>query len=408
MSRFLPNWIAFRYFRSKKRTGLISFTSWVSILGIAIGAFALLVTLSILNGFEQEISRRVVDLESHLRVSGKMVDATVVDSIAIILENSPVHSLRPFVLRKSILTSECREAVVRIKAIDPEALAEQFVRPETIIRGTAGFSVSTAPQLPGLLLGFRLADRLGLYIGDTLTVINPLRITSGFSMPTIGRFVLAGVFKLDLFDYDENLVLIGLTEGQRIFEMNATYSGVDIKFDQYRRIDDYKNRLSTALSPELAVSSWEDLHRSLFGAMKLEKYGSFAALSFIILVAIFNLTSSLIMLVMEKIREIGMLQAMGLNRDQIRQIFFRLGLLTGSLGLFTGVAIAAFLLYIQQHYQIIQLPPVYFIPYLPVVLEWPDVLMILGAGLILIVSGTIYPSWRISRLMPLEAIRFEK
>lgn len=190
--------------------------------------------------------------------------------------------------------------------------------------------------------------------------------------------------------------------------MGDNYSGIDIRLENYRYVEKAKQQLVAELGNEYDVASWEDLHRTLFGAMKLEKYGSFLALSFIILVAILNLTSALVMLIMEKIQEIGMLQALGMNQTQVRQIFLRLGFLIGSIGLTVGIGLALILCLAQQHFQFIPLPSVYYIPYLPVQVQWSDVLMIISAGLIFIYCGTLYPSWRVGKLMPLEAIQYEK
>ncbi len=407
MNKNLINWIVFRYFRSKKRTGLISFTSYVSIIGIALGSFALLITLSILNGFESEITSRVIDLESHIRVTGKRIYPENVSLIKNILKEENLKEISPFINRKAVLSTLGNDAVVRIKAIDSLSLSSQLSRKSSLVRGTNTFSIPNS-NLPGILLGYHLADKLGLYIGDTLNVINPLNIGSAFNIPYIGKFVLSGVFELELFDYDENLTFIELNEGQRIFNLGNSYSGVDIKFENYRNIDSIKEKLVSSLGESFHVSTWEDLHKTLFGAMKLEKYGSFAALCFIILVAIFNLTSSLVMLVMEKIREIGMLQALGMNRKHIKSIFLRLGMITGSLGLGIGLGISLVLCLLQSVYKFIPLPAVYFIPYLPVEVHFLDIIYILLAGMILIYLGTTYPSGRAGKLMPLEAIQYEK
>ena len=407
MNKNFLNWIALRYFRSKKKTGLISFTSYISIIGIALGAFAMLVALSVLNGFEAEITNRVIDIESHLRISGRNLQSAQIERVKEALSGVPVREIYPFVIKKSILSSEQMEAVVRIKAIEPATLEQQLSGPRTMMRGGANF-LSATSNLPGIVIGYQLADKLGVYPGDTLNVINPASLGSGLNIPIIGQFAVTGVFQLDLFDYDENIAFIELEVGQKIFEMGDNYSGIDIRLENYQYVRKAKQQLVATLGEEYDVASWEDLHRTLFGAMKLEKYGSFLALSFIILVAILNLTSSLVLLIMEKIREIGMLQALGMNQTQIRQIFLRLGFLIGSIGLAVGIGLALILCLAQQHFQFIPLPSVYYIPYLPVQVQWSDVLMIIGAGLIFIYCGTLYPSWRVGKLMPLEAIQYEK
>jgi len=407
MNRNFLNWIALRYFRSKKKTGLISFTSYVSVVGIALGGFAMLVAMSVLNGFEAEVTSRVIDQESHLRITGPELSKGEVVHIREILSGMPVKDIYPFVLKKSILSSEQTEAVVRIKAVENATLEKQLSGKSAIMRGGANFTSATS-NLPGIVLGYQLADKLGVYPGDTLNIINPLNIGSGLNIPIMGQFAVTGVFKLDLFDYDENLAFIELPQGQRIFEMGDRFSGIDVRLEDYKYVDKAKQQLQKSLGSQNDVASWEDLHRTLFGAMKLEKYGSFLALCFIILVAILNLTSALVMLIMEKIREIGMLQALGLNQAQIRKIFLRLGFLIGTIGLACGVGLGLAFCLIQQHFHLIPLPSVYYIPYLPVRVQITDLLMIIGAGLLFIFCGTIYPSWRVGKLMPLEAIQYEK
>ncbi|MFA4838394.1 MAG: ABC transporter permease [Candidatus Neomarinimicrobiota bacterium] len=407
MNKNLLTWIAYRYFRSKKRTGWISFTSWVSVVGIGIGAFALLVTLSVLNGFESEITRRVIDVESHIRVTGNDLTNEDISIVQATLKDENVRDISPFIGKKSILSTNGAEAVVRIKAIDSLALTRLVPKANAIQRGDNSF-VSPVSDLPGILLGFRLADQLGLYLGDTVSVINPLSMSGMFDVPIVGQFVLTGVFKLDLFDYDDNLAFIELAEGQNIFDMPGLYSGIDIRFNNYQNIDEIGRKLEKELGPTRYISTWETQHRTLFGAMKLEKYGSFIALSFIILVAIFNLTSSLVMLVMEKIREIGMLQALGLNQKLIRGIFLRLGMLIGSIGLGIGLTFSLVLCLLQQFYRFIPLPSVYFIPYLPMEVHWIDIVAIAVAGILLIFIGTLYPIRQVGKLLPVEAIQYEK
>jgi len=396
-----------RYFRSKKQTGLISFTSYVSIIGIALGAFALLVTLSILNGFESEISSRVIDLESHIRVTGKDITDVEFKEIISLLQPYNVNTIYPFVIKKSVLSTLNADAVVRLKGIDSKIFTEKIINEKVLIRGNNTFLAPTS-DLPGIVVGYRLADKLGLYLGDTINVVNPLDIKSAFSIPYVGRFVLCGVFKLDLFDYDDNLAFVDIKEAQKIFKLDSHYSGIDIRFDNYKHISQIKAVLLDNLGSGFEVMSWEDLHKDLFGAMKLEKYGSFLALSFIILIAIFNLTSSLVMQVMEKIREIGMMLTLGMNRKQIGGIFLRMGFITGSLGLSVGLLLSLLLCLLQQYFRFIPLPSVYIIPYLPVQVHFLDVMVIAVSGLILIYFGSFYPSWRVSKLAPLEAIQYEK
>ncbi|MCF7885405.1 MAG: ABC transporter permease [Candidatus Marinimicrobia bacterium] len=403
------SWIALKYFFSKKETGLVSFTSWVSIIGIGLGAFALVITLSVLNGFEKEIADRLINIESHLKVTGKNITDQTLNNVRKVAKknNLNVNKTLPYISRKAILNSNGINSAIRLKGIDAPAKQKIFKNREVVIRGNIDFKSPTS-DLPGILIGYRLADKLGLFIGDTVNIINPTNISPTLNIPSVGKFHLAGVYRLDLFDYDNAVGFVQLSEARRIFRMGKNYSGIDITFNNYSEIDRKKSILRRELHSQVRVKSWEEMHKSLFGAMQLEKYGSFIALSFIVLVAIFNLTSSLVMMVMEKINEIGMLQALGMNRKQLKGIFLRLGFYTGAIGLTAGIMVSSIICFIQQVYQLIPLPSVYFIPYVPVEINPLDLILILVSGLLLIFLGTLYPSIKASSLVPLEAINYEK
>ncbi len=407
MQKNIINLITLRYFFSKKRTGLISFTSWISIIGVGLGGFALMFTLSVLNGFEQEIQNRLIDFESHINITGDKLTQSDLELIKDSLDPKAIKSILPSVTNKAILTTSYKDAVVKIKSINSVSRENMFHRESIIIRGSNSFETSIS-DLPGIILGYRLVDQMALYIGDTVNVVNPLKIGSTFNIPFVGKFILTGVFRLDLFDYDDNVAFIDIKDGQRIFNKPDEFTEINIKLTDYKLHKYIIPELEKIQNKNYNFHTWEDLHKTLFGAMQLEKYGSFAALCFIILVAVFNLTSSLVMLVMEKIREIGMLQALGMNRSQLRLIFLRLGILTGSIGLITGLSISILISLLQQHYKFIPLPSVYFIPYLPVQVQGLDIILILFTGLLMIIFGVIYPAWKVSKLMPLEAIQYEK
>jgi len=403
-------WIAYKYFTSKKSTGLVSFTSWVSILGIGLGSFALVITLSVLNGFEREMARRVINIESHIEITGQSISHKTVNRVRKIVSqnNLKANKIAPFVNKKAILTANDVDAAVKIKGIDSLSCARMFHNRDVIHKGSAGFKAKNS-KLPGIMMGYKLADKLGIYVGDTINVINPLEVGGTMNIPYLGKFVLTGVYQLNLFNYDNSVAFINIGQAQRIYRMKNNFSGINITFQDYKNIEEKKRVLENKISNEnLEVKSWRELHRSLFGAMKLEKYGSFLALSFIVLVAIFNLTSSLVMLVMEKINQIGMLQALGMNKQQVKSIFVRLGFLTGSLGLGAGIVLSVVLSLLQQYFQFIPLPAVYFIKYVPVEVHILDLIIIGGTGLLMIYLGTLYPSKKISDLRPLEAINYEK
>jgi len=402
------NLIVARYFTSRKKIGLISFTSVISILGIGIGSFALVVTMSVLNGFEKEVAERVINVDSHVKVYGKDISESDVRNVRDVLSNEKAFKeLYPYVYSKAVISANGMESVVRVKAVGRSALRRIFARRSTIVRGSPDFKCFTS-DLPGVVLGYRLADKLGLCVGDTLYVMNPFSIRGLYSMPKVRRFVLSGVFELEVFDYDENLIFMDIGEGQKLFERGNNYDGIEIKLSSYKLAQDVKRELEKSKILEAKISTWGEMHRILFGAMKLEKYGSLVVLFLIIVVAVFNLMSSIVMLIVEKIREVGILRAMGATSKAIGRIFVRLGLLNGVIGLFAGVLLSMGLCLAQQYYKFIPLPSVYYIPYLPVVVKGFDIFVIVILGIMLIFTGAFYPSKRIGKMEIVKAINYEK
>jgi len=402
------NLIVARYFTSRKKIGLISFTSVISILGIGIGSFALVVTMSVLNGFEKEVAERVINVDSHVKVYGKDISESDVRNVRDVLSNEKAFKeLYPYVYSKAVISANGMESVVRVKAVGRSALRRVFARRSTIVRGSPDFKCFTS-DLPGVILGYRLADKLGLCVGDTLYVMNPFSIRGLYSMPKVRRFVLSGVFELEVFDYDENLIFMDIGEGQKLFERGNNYDGIEIKLSSYKLAQDVKRELEKSKILEAKISTWGEMHRILFGAMKLEKYGSLVVLFLIIVVAVFNLMSSIVMLIVEKIREIGILRTMGATSKAIGRIFVRLGLLNGVIGLFAGVLLSMGLCLAQQYYKFIPLPSVYYIPYLPVVVKGFDIFVIVILGIMLIFTGAFYPSKRIGKMEIVKAINYEK
>jgi lipoprotein-releasing system permease protein len=254
MNRNFLTWIALRYFRSKKRTGLISFTSYVSVVGIALGGFAMLVALSVFKWFRsrnyQPGNRSGIASQSYRnRIIGRGCRADPKDP-----ERRSHSGYLSVCSEKSILSSSQMEAVVRIKSPRKCRAREQLSGESAIIRGGANF-ISATSDLPGIVVGYQLGRQTGVYPGDTLNIINPLGIGTGLNIPVVGRFAVTGVFRLDLFDYDENMAFIELAEGQKIFEMGAAFSGIDIRLEIINFVAKVKQRLTVQLGSRYEISA---------------------------------------------------------------------------------------------------------------------------------------------------------
>ncbi|MCB0282483.1 MAG: FtsX-like permease family protein [Calditrichae bacterium] len=404
--------IAKRYFGAKRKTGFISIITYVSIAGIMIGVTALILVLSVMNGFEQEVRTRLIGADAHLRIRKYFTEpiAQPDSLIKIIKKNEHVIGVSPAISEESMIKSQSTQRPAVIKAIDI-ATADQVTEiSNKMVLGNLDFSekIINGRRLHGIVLGRYLADALmALNPGDIVSVWAMPKEGGIFSQPKIMQFYVAGLVEFGYYEYDKILAYISIEDAQQLFDMNGV-SWIELSLDDYQKADIVGKEISRELGYPYTSQTWFERHKSLFSWMEIEKWLAFIILSLIIMVAAFNIVSSLVMVVMDKTREIGILKSMGATSKSIMRIFMFEGMLVGVIGTALGCAIGYVVAFLQIQFDLIPLPSdVYLINSFPVELQWIDFVSIASMSIFLSFVSSVYPAYKASKLVPVEAIRYE-
>jgi lipoprotein-releasing system permease protein len=407
--------VGLRYTRAKRRNHFISFISLSSMLGIALGVAALIVVLSVMNGFQKEVRARILGVVAHVQITGpenRLDDWQQVAREA--SENPEVVAAAPFVNAQGMLMfgASVRGAVVR--GIVPEL--ERKVA-EIGLRMLAGTLDSLVPGDFGIVLGSELARALGANVGDKVTLIAPQGlVTPAGILPRLKQFSVVGVFEVGMFEYDSTLALIHLADAQKLYGMGEAASGVRLKLKDLFRSREVTRDLFTRLRNDLYISDWTRSHANYFRAVQIEKNMMFIILLLIVAVAAFNIVSTLVMAVTDKQPDIAILRTLGASPASIMKIFVVQGALIGVvgtlLGVIGGVALAlnidVVVPFLERLFSIRFLSSeVYYITELPSDLQGADVVAIGVVSLLISLFATIYPSLRAARVNPAEALRYE-
>lgn len=421
--------IADRYLRSKRHTGFISLITYISAGGVMIGTAALVIVLSVMNGFESEVRNRIIGADAHLKVTLFHEQPmnnyrAVADSLRL---RSEVVGVMPFIQEKGLLRRGKTIEWALVKGIEETSVGMVGDLPKSIVAGSLDLDGPVRviadplaePQaaareplggggLTGIILGRQLSFRLGAAVGDTVLLISPTGMTSLFSSPRLMRFIVTGIFETGIYEYDDSFSYISLAAAQDLFELQGGVSGLEVRLRSPDLAEGVARQVEEQLGYPYYPRTWNDMHRTLFRWMKIEKWIYTILLSLIILVAAFNIISSQIMVVLEKRREIGILKAIGATRQRIVRIFMFEGMIVGLVGTISGLALGWGLCRAQQLYGFFSLPgDVYFLSSLPVRMQALDFLIIAVVSLGLTLLATVYPARRAGRLDPVEAIRYE-
>lgn len=399
--------IAKKYFFSKKRVGMISATAAISILGFAVGVWALITALSVLGGFEREVREKILTIDSHIKIE-KEIGEGIEDWESLINDIEKIvtpKAVSPYLMGKAVIKNKLKQGVILLKGTNDTGLREVTDIASSIVEGSASLR---GDNMAGIIIGRNIAERLLAGIGDTVTVINPLTMNSPFSIPQTARFEVTGIFSANIFDYDDVYSYVHYEEAQKFMRFGKKVTGIEMSFSDFSDSFPASEKLMESNLEGMKILTWFDLHRDLLGAMKLEKLGAFVVLSLIILVAGFNVVSSLVMMVMTKRREIGILKAMGANDKSIRKIFVFTGMFSGGIGVIGGSLIGLIMVFLQNEFGFIKLPSeVYFISVLPVDISVVEIGAVIFVSILMGIIATIYPSRKASNLDPIEAIRYE-
>ena len=398
----LESWLARRMLLSRKKVGLISWSGIISILGVAVGCFALIISVAVLNGFEREVRNKVVGFESDLRLTLGETKLNMDNLSSTFDQESDIAGYSAFIERKAVAIAMDERSLVKVKAVEEGSLQKIYK-----IDGVGEMEVigNKAP----VYVGKGIADRLGLQSGDRLRLMNPLDNQIYLGMPTVLDGRVAGVFETRILDFDQTYVFVPLGVGQALFKSMDTFDGIDFRLTSSAKKDTMKALILSKAPAGAVVSGWEDMHQTLFQAMQMEKLGSMVVLSLIVIVACFNIASTLTMLVLEKIREVGILKTIGFSQVRIGNIFRLQGIFIGGFGLLLGGGLGLLFVLGQERLGLIRLPEtIYFVQSLPVAISLTDVITIFLICVIGIALAVYFPSREARRLLPTEAIQYEK
>jgi lipoprotein-releasing system permease protein len=400
--------IALRYLLARRKQAFISVISAISTLGVAVGVMALVIALALMTGLQQEVRDRILGSNPHVFVwkygglGDYRVEAEKLGQVA------GVSGAAPAILGKALVTSETGEAFITIKGIDPD-LERRVTDIASALRSGSldSFAAPDAEGLDGILLGSDLASKLGVSVGDSVSVLTSQGTPSPFGwLPRTRRLRVAGTFSLGLFEFDSAYGLVSLDVARRLVE------GKDVELIQLRVGDLWAApRIAEsveALGPEYVTQDWQDMNRSLFSALWIEKVAISLTIGLIMMVAALNIIASLILLVMEKHRDIAILKTMGASARSVTIIFMVQGLIIGVVGSVTGAAAGYIVSSVADRYRLISLPmDVYQVSYVPFVVQPLDFTLVVLAAILVCFIATIYPSRQAARLDPAQALRYE-
>jgi lipoprotein-releasing system permease protein len=404
--------IGARYLRAKQKQAFISLITLLSIAGVTVGVMALIIVIAVMAGFESDLKSRILSVESHIvlmRHGGRFTDyAKINDWIGGV---DGIAASTPFILSQIMIRSASGMSGAVIRGIVPESAGKVItaIGPDGLKALSDRSTANPSPSdVPTVVLGKELMKNLGVARGDTLHILSPRGMISPAGLiPVMKRFQVVGEFESGMYEYDGSIAYIHLNDAQKFLHMEDAITGIEVRVNDIYKAREISETISGHLGFPYWCRDWMQMNRNLFSALKLEKTVMFIILALIILVAAFNIAGSLIMMVMEKTKDIAILKAMGATDRSIRRIFVFKGMTIGVIGTSLGVCLGFVLCKLLEHYKFIELPgDVYYITKLPVLLKTFDVVSIAAASLIICFIATLYPARQASRLNPVEAIRY--
>ena len=405
--------VGLRYLRAKRRNRTISFNTLISIIGVTIGVAALIATLGIMTGFKEDLQAKILGTNSHIIVTTRTGEsikdyATLTDKVAAVPE---VVAATPFIFKQVLLTSESGSHGVVLRGIDVrrEPTVTEIAKTLRAGRLEELDQPPGAPPLllPGIIIGKELALRLGVFMGDRLNVVSPVGPLSALGMlPKVRSYRVVGVFESGMYEYDSSLVYVSIKQAQEFFNMGDAVTGIEVKVADIFAADRIAQAIEHAIGFPYWARDWMKLNKNLFSALKLEKFMMFILLVLVVIVASFNIVSTLTMIVVEKHREIAILKAMGATGQAVTRIFMLNGLVIGIVGTVIGIPLGySFCWAIQTFYT---LPgDVYYLSRIPVNIKIVDVVTVAVSAITITFLATIHPCRQAARLDPAEAIRYE-
>src|SRR5712671_2918476 len=429
--------IATRYLRAKRRQAFIGIITGISILGVAAGVASLIVALAINNGFRQDLQERLIGSTSHVSLL-RIADDGIKDwppLVARLAKQPHVVAAAPAIFEQVLISRGPRARGAVLKGMIPADERKVGDLLSTIKEGSAAAldetdspnnpeanqnSNAESPDsiagvharvaaMPPIILGKDMAENLGAKVGDVVLVTSPQGELTPFGMvPKYSRFRVAGIFNSGFFDYDSSWAFTRLSDAQRLFGLGDLISVIEFKVDDIDQADVVAHQLEDAAGKGFMATNWKEQNKALFHALNMERLVTYITVGLIVFVAALNILISLIMMVMEKTKDIAVLMSMGTRRSQVRNVFIAQGMLIGVLGTAIGLVLGYAISYAGGHYHVISLSPeVYSIDYVPFVPRLMDGVLVALVAVGVSFVATLYPSWSAARILPAEALRYE-
>ena len=388
-------WIALRYLVTKRKEKFLRLISIIAILGVVVGVAALMVVTAVMSGFSKHLQDKIIGNFSHLTISSGVGIKDTAGIIGQLMSIPHVKGASPFIDGQALIRQDKSILGVKIRGIQPQTVAQVSKIDKYLLYG----ALQDLDEL-AVVVGKELARMLGLNLGDGLSLqVSPRKIHN---------LTVKGIFSSGMYEYDTELILLHINKVKEMLELDYP-TGIAVQLDNLDLAPLVKQDIRGMLGYSYRIMTWMELNKNFFAALKLEKITMFIILSLIVLVAAFNIVSTLIVMVVEKTKDIGILKAIGMSRRQVRRIFAYEGLAIGFIGTGLGLGLGFLLCWLLSKYQFVKLPAdIYYLDRLPVVLSlWPDVTLIIVAAFFITVLSTIYPAFRAGSLNPVDALRYE-
>lgn len=398
--------IAKRYLFSKKDTKFISFITYMSVLGVALGVAALIITVSILNGFEKEISEKISRLVSHIQISSFETGGIKnYDTVANKIKSNVkiIHNIVPYIQREAVIRAKGKVEGIIVKGITND-LQATFERVK-ILKGSGDLNPYDSIY-SSLIIGDKLANKLSLDVGDKAIIFGLKGLPSPENLPKIKQFKLKGIYESGLREYDDLIIYTDLNTLQRFFNMDSTVSAIEVSLTDVSKVNEVAEYLKKILRYPLHTRTMYQIHKELFTWVELQKAPTPFILGLIIIVATFNIVGTLLMLVLEKTHSIGVLKALGCSNGEIMKIFIYDGIIIGFLGIVLGNILGIGLLLLELKFKFFRLPEQYYVKNVPIILQADYIILISVITAFLIFLATLVPSYIASRFEPVKSIKF--